>query len=176
MRIRSRGGAPCASILLATVALLGACSANDSGSGGSSGAAPSSTSPAVSSAAPAAVDPAPPRTKPWVDLQVGECVAAVPAVDVGEATVTVVDCAGPHQAEVYLLAPVAVNAAIADVADQACAAGVDQYTGGTPEPALSVTYLIDSNQDRTGAIPLPSTVICLLQAADGSALVQSVRG
>jgi hypothetical protein len=175
MRIRSRGGAHRASILLAAVALLAACGANDSGSGETPDTTPSSASPAMSATTPGAVAPAPPRTKPWVDLQVGECVAAVPAVDVGEATVTVVDCSGPHQAEVYLLAPVAVNAAVAGVAGQACAAGVDPYTGDTPEPALSVTYLIDSNQDRTGAVPLPSTVICLLQAADGSALMQTVR-
>nr|WP_308215032.1 hypothetical protein [Mycolicibacterium arabiense] len=119
--------------------------------------------------APAAV------TKQWVDLAVGECVAEVPAVDVGIATVSVVDCATPHRAEVYLLAPVAVDAAIADVGDQACASGVDAYTGGG-RGDLSITYLIDSKQDRTGAIPLPSTVICLLQDAGGAPLTASVRG
>jgi hypothetical protein len=175
MRKRILGCAWGASTLLATVALLAACGASDSGLGPTSVAAPTSAPAAVSSTAPVVPPPSAPQTKQWVDLQVGECVAEVPAVDVGEATVSVVDCSGPHQAEVYLLAPVAVNAAIADVADQACAKDVDQYTGGDPEPALSVTYLIDSKQDRTGAIPLPSTVICLLQAADGDALVESVR-
>jgi non-ribosomal peptide synthetase component F len=110
-----------------------------------------------------------------VDLSIGECIAEVPAVDVGVATVSVVDCATPHRAEVYLLAPVAVDAAIADVGDQACAAGVDAYTGGG-RGDLSITYLIDSKQDRTGAIPLPSTVICLLQDAEGAPLTASVRG
>jgi hypothetical protein len=130
----------------------------------------------VVSSAPAVATTPLPQSKQWVDLKVGECVAEVPAVDLGEATVTVVDCSGRHQAEVYLLAPVAVNAAIADVADRECAAGVDEYTGGVGKRPLSVTYLIDSNQDRTGAIPLPSTVICLLQATDGGALAESVRG
>jgi len=128
-----------------------------------------STSQAIPPPAPAAV------TKQWVDLTVGECIAEVPAVDVGVATVSVVDCATPHRAEVYLLAPVAVDAAIADVGDQACTAGVDAYTGGG-RGDLSITYLIDSKQDRTGAIPLPSTVICLLQGAEGAPLTASVRG
>lgn len=173
MRIRSRCGRW---VLLAAVALLTACGASDSGSGGSSGAAPVSEPASVSSTASAVPGMSTPQTKQWVDLQVGECVAEVPAVDIGEATVTAVDCSAPHRAEVYLLAPVAVNAAIADVADRACAAGLDQYTGGAPERTLSVTYLIDSKQDRTGATPLPSTVICLLQAADSGLLEGSVRG
>ncbi|BBY30672.1 hypothetical protein GCM10023114_37230 [Mycolicibacterium sediminis] len=112
-------------------------------------------------------------TKQWVDLTEGECIADVPAVDVGEATVTVVDCSTPHRAEVYLLAPVAVDAAITGVADAACAAGVADYAG--TRAGLSVTYLIDSKQDRTGAIPLPSTVICLLQSGGGEPLAGSVR-
>ena len=61
------------------------------------------------------------------------------------------------------------------VGDQACTAGVDAYTGGG-RGDLSITYLIDSKQDRTGAIPLPSTVICLLQDAGGAPLTASVRG
>jgi hypothetical protein len=100
-----------------------------------------------------------------VDLHVGDCVAEVPPVDLGAVTVDVVDCSTPHQAEVYLLAPIAVNAAITDVANQACSAGVTPYTGKTAG-AFVVTYLIDSRQDRTSDNPLPSTVICLLQAAD----------
>jgi hypothetical protein len=100
-----------------------------------------------------------------VDLHVGDCVAEVPPVDLGAVTVDVVDCSTPHQAEVYLLAPIAVNAAITDVANQACSAGVTPYTG-KPAGAFVVAYLIDSRQDRTTDNPLPSTVICLLQAAD----------
>jgi hypothetical protein len=38
-----------------------------------------------------------------------------------------------------------------------------------------MTYLIDSNQDRTSNNPLPSTVICLLQAADGGPLTGSAH-
>ena len=91
-------------------------------------------------------------------------------------TVSVVDCAIPHSAEVYLRTDVEVNAAIADVADRECGAGFTQYTGqsvaGSP---FVVTYLIDSNQDRTSANPLPSTVICLLQESNGGPLTGSAR-
>ena len=91
-------------------------------------------------------------------------------------TVSVVDCAGAHAAEVYLRTDVEVNAAVADVADQECSAGFTHYTG---QPArggpLTVTYLIDSNQDRTSADPLPSTVICLLQSSNGGPLSGSAR-
>ena len=38
-----------------------------------------------------------------------------------------------------------------------------------------MTYLIDSNQDRTSNNPLPSTVICLLQSANGHPLTGSAR-
>ena len=57
-----------------------------------------------------------------------------------------------------------VGAAVADVAEQRCRAGLPGYTGG--RAGYSVTYLIDSNMDRTGHTPLPSTVICLLQSSD----------
>jgi hypothetical protein len=115
-----------------------------------------------------------PRTEKWVDLHVGDCVAEVPPVDLGAVTVDVVDCSTPHQAEVYLLAPIAVNAAITDVANKACSAGVTPYTG-KPAGAFVVTYLIDSRQDRTSDNPLPSTVICLLQAADERPTTGSAR-
>ena len=87
--------------------------------------------------------------------------------------VTIVDCAAPHQAEVYLLAPIPVNTALTDVADQQCRAGLPSYAA---DPArYTVTFLIDSRQDRTSNNPLPSTVICLLQAADGQPLTGSAR-
>jgi hypothetical protein len=160
------------SVALLGISCLAGCASPPDRTGATAPAAPDSpvpsTSQTIPSSAPAAV------TKQWVDLSVGECIAEVPAVDVGVATVSVVDCATPHRAEVYLLAPVAVDAAIADVGDRACAAGVDAYTGGG-RGDLSVTYLIDSKQDRTGAIPLPSTVICLLQDAGGAPLTASVR-
>jgi hypothetical protein len=91
-------------------------------------------------------------------------------------TVTVVDCATAHPAEVYLRGPMAVNAAIADVADQQCAAGFFQYTGRSVDgSSLAVTYVIDSDQDRTSDNPAPSTVICLLHAANGQPLTGSAR-
>ncbi|HTX97437.1 MAG TPA: hypothetical protein VME67_22960 [Mycobacterium sp.] len=115
------------------------------------------------------------HTVKWIDLQVGQCVADLPP-DLSRVTVTVVDCATAHLAEVYLRAPVAVNAAVANVANQRCNAGLAPYTGqsATGSP-YSITYLIDSNQDRTGADPTPSTVICLLQAANGQPLTGSVH-
>ncbi len=116
------------------------------------------------------------RTQKWIELQVGDCLADPPPSDPSVVTVSVVDCAIAHAAEVYLRADVEVNAAIADVADRQCDAGFTQYTG---QPAGSgpfvVTYLIDSNQDRTSANPLPSTVICLLQAPTGGPLTGSAR-
>ena len=65
-----------------------------------------------------------------------------------------------------------MNAAIADVADHKCAAGLARYTGRSGSGPYSVTYLIDSNQDRTSNNPLPSTVICLLQSANGHPLTR----
>jgi hypothetical protein len=115
-----------------------------------------------------------PRTEKWVDLQVGDCVADLPAVDLGAVTVDLVDCAAPHQAEVYLLAPIAVNAAVTDVANHVCSAGVAPYTG-QPASAFAVTYLIDSRQDRTSDNPLPSTVICLIQGVDERPVTGSVH-
>jgi hypothetical protein len=122
--------------------------------------------------------PAPPgsRTVKWIDLQVGDCLADLPPADLSRVTVSVVDCATAHLAEVYLREPTAVNTAVANVANRDCAAGFTPYTGrsvdGTP---FSITYLIDSNQDRTAADPMPSTVICLLQAANGQPLTGSAR-
>jgi hypothetical protein len=122
--------------------------------------------------------PAPPgsHTVKWIDLQVGNCVADLPPADLSRVTVTVVDCATAHLAEVYLRAPMAVDTATASVANKDCVAGFAPYTGravdGSP---FSITYLIDSNQDRTGANPTPSTVICLLQAANGQPLTGSAH-
>ena len=52
-------------------------------------------------------------------------------------------------------------------------------SASTPDAAggdtFAVTYLIDSNQDRTSDNPLPSTVICLLQAVGGQQLTESAR-
>jgi hypothetical protein len=127
----------------------------------------------TASAAPA---PAGSRTVKWIDLQVGECVTDLPPADLSRVTVNVVDCATAHLAEVYLRAPLTVDTAIANVANKDCNAGFAPYTGqsvaGSP---FSITFLIDSNQDRTGANPTPSTLICLLQGASGQPLTGSAR-
>jgi hypothetical protein len=174
MRIRSRS-VICglsASALVAT--LLPGCGAT-----GSTGATASSRAATTMTSAPAvAVAPTTTRlrTEKWVDLNVGECLADLPPTDPGIVTVTVVDCTVLHQAEVYLRMPIQVNTALADVADRQCAAGFSAYTGrpvqGSP---FAVTYLIDSDQNRTSSNPDPSTVICLLRAANGEPLTQSAR-
>jgi hypothetical protein len=162
---------------LTAVALLSAC-ATDAGTS----AAPTtptsiaSSAPVTTTSAIAAPPTPQARTEKWVDLAVGDCLAAPPPTDPSVVTVTIVDCASPHSAEVYLLAPLAVNAAIADVAYQQCASGLSQYTGkpvkGGP---FTAAYLIDSEQDRTSNNPDPSTVICLLEAVDGQPLTESAR-
>lgn len=102
--------------------------------------------------------------------------ADLPPADGSRVNVTVVDCAAAHLAEVYLRAPMAVDAAIATVANRDCAAGFAPYTGQSIGGGrFSITYLIDSNQDRTGANPTPSTVICLLQSANGQPLTGSAH-
>jgi hypothetical protein len=152
-------------------------------SGGADSSDATSTSPAATTSAQATTTTVatPPssqaaRIEKWIDLQVGECLADPPPTDPSVVTVSVVDCAVAHAAEVYLRADVEVDAAIADVADRECGAGLTRYTGraigGGP---LVVTYLIDSNQDRTSANPLPSTVICLLTASNGGPLTGSAR-
>lgn len=133
---------------------------------------------AAGSPATATASPAPPgsHTKKWIDLQVGDCVADLPPADMSRVTVTVVDCGTAHLAEVYLRAPMAVDSAVANVADKDCAAGFAPYTGRSVDGSpFSITFLIDSNQDRTGANPTPSTVICLLQATGGQPLTGSAR-
>ena len=165
---------------LAALAVLTACNAGagnsdaPAASQGSTTLAPAPVTTATTVAAPSTAQG--PRTEKWIELQVGDCLADPPPSDPSVVTVSVVDCAIAHAAEVYLRADVKVNAAIADVADQQCDAGFTQYTGrsvgGGP---FVVTYLIDSNQDRTSANPLPSSVICLLQASNGGPLTGSAR-
>lgn len=136
----------------------------------------SCTAAAAAGAATAAPLPSGSHTEKWIDLQAGQCVADLPPADGSRVDVTVVDCATAHLAEVYLRAPTAVNAAIATVANRDCAAGLAPYTGQSVDSGrFSITYLIDSNQDRTGANPTPSTVICLLQSANGQPLTGSAR-
>jgi hypothetical protein len=153
---------------LAALIMLTAC--------GAKGTTPATTSTAstrsVAETTATSVAAQGPQLKKWIDLQVGDCLADPPPVDPGVVMVSVVDCAIPHAAEVYLRTDVEVNAAVADVADRQCNAGLTQYSGGGP---FAMTYLIDSNQDRTSADPLPSTVICLLQASNGGPLTGSAH-
>ena len=175
MRVRS---IPALCVPLA-VASLTSCATNGIHAGSTSGTAPP-TGP-TSAAAAGASGPASPatsgsRTEKWIDLHVGECVADLPPADLSRVTVTVVDCGTAHLAEVYLRAPMAVDTAVADVANRDCAAGFASYTGKSVDgSSYSVTYLIDSNMDRTGGTPMPSTVICLLQRANGQSLTGSAR-
>ncbi|OJZ73284.1 hypothetical protein BRW65_13405 [Mycobacterium paraffinicum] len=124
----------------------------------------------------AAAAPITSHTVKWIDLQVGDCVADLPPIDLSRVTVTAVDCGTPHLAEVYLRGPLAVDKAVAIVANKDCNEGFAPYTGRSVDGSpFSITYLIDSNQDRTGADPTPSTVICLLQSANGQPLTGSAR-
>ena len=124
---------------------------------------------------PATTTPAA-TTKKWVELDVGDCLVDPPPTDPSVVTVNIVDCASPHQAEVYSRKPLALNSALADVANSECAEAFSEYTatpvGGSP---FTMTFLIDSNQDRTSDNPDPSTVICLLGSADGQPITQSAR-
>jgi hypothetical protein len=159
---------------LAAVILLTACGTTNLKPAQST----SQTSTTVITTTAAAVAPKTrnPRSEKWIDLQVGDCLAELPSDDPSVVTVTVVDCATTHAAEVYLRGPLAVNAAVADVANQQCASGFSQYIGqSVNSSSFAVTYLIDSNQDRTADNPTPSTVICLLHAANGQPLIRSAR-
>ena len=168
MRPISRAATLCGS--LTALALLPSCASNDSGATSSKLAITTPTTIVLTTPAPAT------QTKNWFDLKVGDCVTEIPALDTGVVTTTVVSCSTPHQAEVFLLEPLAVDTAINQVAMTKCAKGFVDYTG---QPfngnSFAVTYLIDSNQDRTANNPTPSTAICLLQAADGTPLTESPR-
>lgn len=171
---------------LLAVGGLPACDADIDRSAAVSAPRMSPTLPAASSG-PAPVPPtatgggsgpaaAPSRTEKWVELAVGDCLVDLPPADPSVVTVAIVDCAAPHRAEVYLRVPTAVDAATADVADDKCAGGLPAYTGQSADnAALAVTYLIDSNQDRTVSNPDPSTVICLLHGANGEPLTGSAH-
>jgi hypothetical protein len=155
---------------LTAITLLGACATSGPHAGPTSPTPP--TAP-VKATAPA---PTSSHTEKWINLRVGECLADLPPADLSRVTVTVVDCATAHLAEVFLRAPMAINTAIANVASQDCASGFAPYTGRSVDGSpFSITYLVDSNQDRTGADQTPSTVICLLQAANGQPLTGSAH-
>lgn len=140
---------------------------------------PTTTSPpvaATSTSSPPAPSPPVARSVAWFDLDVGECLADPPPTDPNVVAVAVVDCTTPHRAEVYRRAPLAVNTAVVDVATRKCDEGFTAYTGeAVGSGRFAVTYLVDSNQNRTASNPEPSTVICLLQAPDGGPLTAPAR-
>jgi hypothetical protein len=161
----------CLSVSLAAIAALAGCAGNSN----TTSTTTTSTTTVTTATAVAAPPPAQgPRVVKWVDLQVGECLADPPPSDPSVVIVAVVDCGSAHAAEVYLRAAVEVNAALDDVANQQCGSGLAQYTGRSVSP-YATTYLIDSEQDRTSNNPMPSTVICLLQDANGGPLTGSAR-
>jgi hypothetical protein len=163
---------------LSVLAMLPACGAHADQTGTTSTGATTTTTAAAAVTSTAVAAPAPPqspRTKNWVDLDVGDCLLDPPPSDPSVVSVAIVDCATNHVAEVYSRVPVAVNAAIADVADKECAASLSDYTGRPGGNGFVMTYLIDSRQDRTSNNPHPSTVICVLQATAGAPLTQSAR-
>jgi hypothetical protein len=108
---------------LVALTVLPACHTSDLKSGhASTTAAPTPISTTTAVAAPPTTRN--PRSEKWIDLQVGDCLAELPSSDPSVVTVTVVDCGTAHAAEVYLRGPLAVNAAVADVANRECASGL----------------------------------------------------
>lgn len=171
-------------VALVVSAGLAGCTGSGSNTAGppvppGTGTAASKTGPAAAPTTPEPGTPTPTtpaRTKKWIELQVGDCLAGLPSADPAVVTVTVVDCATPHLAEVYLRANIPVNAVLSGTADEQCGAGLMQYTGlAVNASPYTITYLIDSEQDRTSNNPYPSTVICLLAGAQGQSFTESAR-
>lgn len=130
-----------------------------------SGTAQTTTAPAVTTS--------PTRSVRWVDLRAGECLADPPPEDPSVVYVAVVDCAAPHSAQVFHRGGLKVNTALADIARTECEAGLATFTGQGPTGRYSVTFLIDSKQDRTDNNPVPSDVICVLADPAGAKLTGS---
>ena len=157
------------------VAVAVAASGTLAGCGRPAATPAAAPSPAASTSASAQPLPAPsPRTVKWIDLKPGDCLAELPPTDPAVVTVTAVDCTTPHLAEAYLRANIPVDSALSGTANAQCGPGLTQYTG-TATPSYAITYLIDSDQDRTSNNPYPSTVICLLQDARGQSLSGSAK-
>ena len=156
-----------------TVTVVSGCGAADTQPG-------PTTTPAVST--PSSTPPPAPPTQPariakWFELQPGDCLAGPPPTDPAVVEVTLVDCATPHLAETFLRAEIPVNAAVGETGNTQCEAGFTPYTGiALTSSPYAIAYLIDSEQDRTTNNPFPSTVICLLQGAQGQSLIGSARG
>jgi hypothetical protein len=159
-------------ILAAAVALIPACTPTATVTKSETPTTSATTTTTVAPPAPTPIA----RVVNWFDLDVGDCLADPPPTDPNVIAVAVVDCTTPHHAEVYLRVPLAVNTAVVDVAGAKCNDGFTAYTGElVGSGTFTVTYLIDSNQNRTESNPDPSTAICLLQAADGGALTVPAR-
>jgi hypothetical protein len=160
--------------------LMGVAVTAAAGCGGTSDTTPTltttnTTATTTTTTTVAAAPAKQPRAVKWVDLQAGDCLADRPPADPAMVMVNVVDCGQPHLAETYLRAPIPVNAALDDVARHECATGLQRYTGAAGADKYTSLYLIDSEQDRTSDNPYPSTVICLLQAANGQPVTGSAR-
>ena len=161
-------------VLPVTLALLPACGTTPETSD------PTSTSHSATTTTTTTAIAAPPRTEKWIDLDVGDCLADPPPSDPSVVAVTLVDCTTPHMAEVFFRGALTVNTAIPEVAGRECDAQFPKYTGQSVDASgLAVTYLVDSNQDRTTidptAGPAPSYVICLLADANGRPLTHPAR-
>jgi hypothetical protein len=164
-------------LTLVGVTLLSACdtAADQAGKSSSSRPAAPSTTATTSVAAPATTS-----AKKWIDLDVGDCLADPAPTDPSVVTVTIVGCTAPHMSEVFFRGALTVDSAIPEVAGRECDAQFPKYTGQAVDASgLAVTYLVDSNQDRTTfdptAGPAPSTVICLLSDANGGPLTASAH-
>lgn len=135
------------------------------------------TAPAAMGSAATSAAPPPPtqsaRLLKWIDLNPGDCLGEPPPADPAVVTVIVVDCATPHLAEAFLRVGVPVDTALSGTANAQCNAGLVNYAGTAS--GYTITYLIDSDQDRTSNNPYPSTVICLLQNAQGNSLTGSAK-
>lgn len=170
-----RLGAAMTATLATTAFVLAGCTAKKPAETDSSSGAETSASQ-VATAAPTPTPTQPPRTEMWIALKPGDCLAEPPSDDPAVVTVTLVDCSQPHLAETFLRAPIPVDAALEGTANTQCEAGFVEYTGrASAGGPYTISYLIDSHQDRTDNNPLPSTVICLLQSAQGQPLTGSAR-
>ena len=180
MGVERTGPLVAVTVALVVSAGLAGCTGSESYTAGpsvTSDPGTAATTPEPNTPAPSMPAPTTPaRTKKWIELQVGDCLAGLPSADPAVVTVTVVDCATPHLAEVYLRANIPVNAVLTGTADEQCGAGLMQYTGlAVNASPYTITYLIDSEQDRTSNNPYPSTVICLLAGAQGQSFTESAR-
>ena len=162
--------------VLAVSAGLAGCTGKQSNTAGPSVTTPAPTPTQTTPTQTTPTQTTPARIKKWIELQAGDCLAGLPSADPAVVTVTVVDCATPHLAEVYLRANIPVDAALTGTANEQCEAGMLRYTGlAVDSSPYTITYLIDSEQDRTSNNPLPSTVICLLQGNQGQSFSASAR-